>query len=164
MDNFGFEKYNEAQMWDSSRFHNEKYQIVACVGDEHDYSYEPVDYTNSWKEARRYEKMGANVYCGNDLVHFVDHEELDRAFQVVKHLFLDRQSFLWDDGFLDIEDRIDIEEAYKILDKNGIKLNAAWEQKVLERSKRRGGDLLETPLKYRPRYMFKLADLDELPF
>lgn len=164
MDNFGFEKYNEAQMWDKARFHNEKYQIVACIGDEHDYTYEPIDYTNSWKEARYYEKMGANVYEGNELVHFIDHEEVNRAFQIVKHLFLDKQSFLWDDDYLDPEDIIDIEEAYKILDQNGFKLNEAWERKVIERSKRCGGDLLATPLKDRPRYMFKFMDLDELPF
>lgn len=164
MTDFAFERYNDAQMWDSSRFHNEKYQIVACVGDEYDYTYEPVAYTNSWKEARHYEKMGANVYDGNELVHFIDHEDVNRAFQIVKHLFLDRQSFMWDDDYLDPEDIIEIEEAYKILDQNGFKINEIWEKKVLERSKRRGGDLLATPLKDRPRYMFKYMDLDELPF
>lgn len=164
MTKFGFERYNEEQGWDPSRFHNEKYVAVSYIEDEDGYSYEPTDYTNRWKEARRLAKMGANIYEGDKRVYFIDHEEVDRAFQIVKHLFLNRQSFMWDDDYLDPEDVIDIEEAYKILDQNGFKLNEAWERKVIERSKRRGGDLLATPLKDRPRYMFKFIDLDELPF
>ena len=159
-----FESYNDAQMWDTSRFHNEKYIAVACVGDERDWSYEPVGYTNRWKEARHLAQMGANIYEGDKRVYFVDHEEVSHAFHVMKSLFLNRQSTMWDDDFLDIEDRIEIEEAYKALDQNGFKIGEDWEQKVLERVKRRGGDLLETPLKDRPRFMFKYIDLDELPF
>ena len=164
MDNFGFETYNEQELWNPSRFHNEKYQIVACIGDEHDYTYEPVDYTNSWKEARRQASLGADVYCGNELIHFVDHKEVDNAFEIMKSLLLNRQSMMWDDDYLDPQDIADIEESHRVLQQNGFKTNEAWEQKVLERAKRRGGDLLETPLKDRPRFMFKYIDLDELPF
>ena len=158
-----WDTYNERSQWDDSRFYRGKYEIVACTGTPEDYSYETVDATNKWKEAHRLEKEGADVYVNGEHIHFVDHEAVQKAFDVIRGLFLNRQSFMWDDDFLDIEDVIDIEEAHKILDQNGFKINEAWEEKIRTRSRRRR-DPLTVPLMDRPRFMFKSVDIDELPF
>lgn len=158
-----WDEYNEKNWWDSRRFYHGKYEIVACTGTPEDYTYETVDATNKWKEARRLEKEGADVYVNGERIHFVDHEAVQKAFDIIKGLFLNRQSFMWDDDFLDIEDVIDIEEAHKILDQNGFKINEAWEEKIRTRS-RCGCDPLTIPLMDRPRFMFKSVNIDDLPF
>ena len=159
-----WDEYNDKNLWAKERFHNEKYVAVACIGDEHDYTYEEVGYTNHWKEARKYYFMGADVYCGNQRVYFVNHKAVQKAFDVIRGLFLNRQSFMWDDDFLDIEDVIEIEEAYKVLDQNSFKINETWEEKIRERSRRVYDPLTISLMDRHPRFMFNAIDTDDLPF
>lgn len=157
-----WERYNEKNWWDSRRFLSGKYEIVACVGDEYDYTYETVDATNRWKEARRYESMGADVYVNGNRVHFIDHKTINEAFKVMKGIFLTRLDPWWDED-LDPDEIIEIEEAKKTIDQNGFKLDAEWENKVKERA-RSINDPLMVPRKDRPRYLFTACETEDLPF
>ena len=160
-----WEKYNDSKWWDKNRFYQGKYQIVACTGSPWDYTYETVDATNRWKEARRLEGEGADVYVEGKRVHFVVHEAVNNAFKTLKGLFLTRQCFLWDDDYMDPEDVIDIEEAWNALKQNGFKINEEWQRKVWEREENKCHvDPLTVPLMERPRFLFRAVDTDELPF
>lgn len=159
-----WDRYNDSQLWDKKRFHSGKYQIVACVGTPEDYSYETVDSTDKWKEARRLMNEGADVYCNGKRVYFVDHAAVDEAFKTLKGLYLTRQSYMWDDDFEDIEDHIAFEEAAKILEQNGFKADEVWGEKVWNRYEDRWHDPLTTPLLERPRFLFRAIETDDLPF
>ena len=134
-----WDEHNDKNLWAKERFHNEKYVAVACIGDEHDYAYEEVGYTNHWKEARKYYFMGADVYRGNERVHFIDHKEVDDAFQTLKkHYFMMASTYYWEDS-IGFEDEVRIKDAQDVLDKNGFKLepdfwpNEEWQEKMLKR-------------------------------
>ena len=146
-----------------------KYEIVACVGDPWDYSYDLVDETNKWKDARNAFFEGADVYCNKERVYFIDPKLVADAFKTLAtfYRYMMSWSFPWDDG-LEFEDEVAIKDAQDVLEKNGFKLNANgwpdgdWEDKITER-RRVNNDSISVPF-YRRSFAIPVysADTHEL--
>lgn len=122
-----WDEYNENNLWAKERFHNEKYVAVACIGDEHDYTYEEVGYTNHWKEARKYYFMGADVYRGNERVYFVDHKAVQEAYDDLQFDEIVGLDMISDSAF---EADVYRKSASDVLEQNGLKADEEWKKKV----------------------------------
>lgn len=117
-----------------------KYEIVACIGDEHDYTRECVDVTNRWKDARNAFFAGADVYKDGKRVYFIDHKEMEDAFQTLKMYYIMMgDQYFWEDG-LNFEDEVRIKDAQDVLSKYGFELDTdgwpdkEWVDKIMSRS------------------------------
>ena len=122
-----WDEYNNKNLWAKERFHNEKYVAVACIGDEHDYTYEEVGYTNHWKEARKYYFMGADVYRGNERVYFIDHAAVQEAYSDLQFDEIVGLDMISDSAF---EADVQRKSANDVLEQNGLKADAEWKKKV----------------------------------
>lgn len=122
-----WDEYNDKNLWDKSRFKNTKYVAVACIGDPYDYSYEEVDWTNCWKEARKMDAMGANIYCGNKRVYFVDHKAVEEAYSDLQFDEIVGFDMVSDSAF---EADVRRKSANDVLEQNGLKADAEWKKKV----------------------------------
>ena len=122
-----WDNYNEKNWWDSRRFYRGKYEIVACTGTPEDYTYETVDSTNKWKEARKMYNMGADIYCGDKLVHFVDHKAVQQAYD---DLTFDEIVGFDIDADSAFEADVQRKSAYDVLDQNGLNADETWKKKI----------------------------------
>lgn len=145
-----------------------KYEVVACVGEPWDYTYECVDVVSHWKEARRLEALGANIYLNGERVHFIDHESVQEAFNDLKFDEIVGLDMISDSAF---EADVLRKNAEDVLDQNGIEKPADYSKKVDQRYLNK---LVEAMTfaechmlhlvdgKYKP--MFVATETDELPF
>ena len=110
-----------------------KYEIVACVGDQYDYTYELVDVAYHWKDARDYALLGLRVYLNGKLLdngRFIDHEAVKEAFETLKLNKIVGLNVYEDDPF---EAEVKEKSADDVLKENGLVANEAWKVKVEKR-------------------------------
>jgi hypothetical protein len=145
-----------------------KYQIVACVGDPWDYSYDLVDETNSWKEARNAFFGGADVYRNGKRVYFIDHESVQEAFDDLKFDEIVGLDMISDSAF---EADVLRKNAADVLEQNGIEKPVDYSKKVDQRYLNRPTEVLTfaerntlelVDGKYKQ--TFVAVETDELPF
>ena len=122
-----WDEYNDKNIWDKRRFKNTKYVAVACIGDPYDYSYEEVGWTNYWKEARKMDAMGANIYCGNQRVYFVDHKAVQEAYDDLQFDEIVGFDMVSNSAF---EADVRRKSANDVLEQNGFKADEEWKKKV----------------------------------
>lgn len=145
-----------------------KFEVVACISNPWDYSYEVVDVVTHWKEARRLESQGANIYLNGERIHFVDHASVQKAFDDLQFDEIVGLDVISDSAF-----EVDVlrKNASDILEQNGIKKPADYRTKVDQRYLNRPKEVLtfaERHMlklvggKYEP--MFVAVETDELPF
>lgn len=104
-----------------------KFEIVACVGDPWDYAYELVDAVSHWKEARRLESQGANIYLNGERVHFINHESVQEAFDDLKFDEIVGFDMVSDSAF---EADVRRKSANDVLEQNGLKADTEWKKKI----------------------------------
>ena len=145
-----------------------KFEVVACIGNPWDYSYEVVDIVTHWKEARRYEGQGANIYLNGDRIQFVDHSSVQEAFDDLKFDEIVGLDMISDSAF---EADVLRKNASDVLEQNGIEKPANYSKKVDQRYLNRPKEVLT----FAERHMLQLVDgkykptfvaveTDELPF
>ena len=104
-----------------------KYIAIACIGDPVDYSYDEIGWTNRWKEARKMDAMGANIYCGNQRVHFVDHKSVQAAYEDLRFDEIVGLDMISDSAF---EADVRRKSAYDVLEQNRLKADNTWKRKI----------------------------------
>lgn len=107
-----------------------KYEVVACVGDPWDYTYELVDVVSHRKEARRLEALGANIYMNGERVYFINHESVQEAFDDLKFDEIVGFDMVSDSAF---EADVRKKSANDVLEQNSLKADAEWKKKVEDR-------------------------------
>lgn len=143
-----------------------KYEAVAYVGDPWDYGYKKVVEVSHWKDARRLEKMGKNIYLNGERVFFVNHDAVKEAFNDLKF-----DQIVGLDIVCDSADIIR-KNASDIISQNEIKIPVNYKDKI---DKRYQYSLQRDPLEetfverkhcifYKGKWISGKIETEELPF
>lgn len=145
-----------------------KYEIVACIGDPWDYTYECVDVVSHWKEARRLEELGANIYMNGERVHFIEHKSVQEAFDDLKFDEIVGLDMISNSAF---EANVRRKNAEDILEQNGIEMPTDYKKKVDQRYLNRPIEVLTFAERHtlelvdgKYKQTFVAIETDELPF
>ena len=145
-----------------------KYEVVACVGEPWDYTYECVDVVSHWKEARRLEALGANIYLNGEHVHFINHESVQEAFDDLKFDEIVGLDMISESAF---EADVRRKNAEDILEQNGIEMSSEYKKKVDQRYLNRPTEVLTFAERHTLEFVdgkykqtFVAVETDELPF
>lgn len=110
-----------------------KYEIVACVGDPWDYSYEVVDVVRHWKDARRYALLGAKIYLNSKLLNnsrFINHEQVKEAYHDLALDEIVNLDVYCEDSFTADVKRKSAEDVLKM---SNLVADEAWKKKINDR-------------------------------
>ena len=140
-----------------------KYTIVAQMGFEEDWSWEEVDCTNNWKEARNLAEKGARIFVGDKEVWFLDKsdkENIDFAINMLAfQKTVDYEFYLSvltpaeeEREAEDIKTAKDTAKRYNITDED------------IEKHCRRELNVVCEPVRFINKPRFTAVETDELPF
>lgn len=157
-----------------------KYEILMCVGDPWDYSWDLFDIVHHWKDVRPYALAGAHIYRNGkriDNSNFIDHDAVAEAYRDLALDEIVNLDVYCEDSFTADVKRKSAEDVLKM---NNLIADETWKRKINSRyteSLRR--DPLEKPLYKRNAQFMALynaetkelvkvvngkVDTDELPF
>ena len=157
-----------------------KYEILMCVGNPLDYSWELFDTVHHWKDVRPYALAGAHIYRNGERIDnskFVDHDAVAEAYHDLALDEIVNLDVYCEDSSIADERRKSAKDTLKL---NKLTADETWRNKINSRyteSLRR--DPLEEPLYKRnvqfialynaeTRKLVKVVngkvDSDELPF